>query len=397
MIQTTNWRRNIHVFVISTFFQWFYVAIGVWVLIWRQYLSWPEIALVTAIGLIVSLVLELPSGAMADMIGRKATVLFGRFLGVMGFVVFSFAQTLPMFILANVLYLANWAFESGALSALLYDSLKENNQVKDYYQKTETDAFFYATLGMALASIIGGYLYTIDIHLPYLVSIVAAVIALITAFWLEEPKLDSVKFNFKNYIKQNWEGLLHIFRLPLIRSISIFSVLIDFISYVGLWYLYEPRLSEAGFPASWMGWLVAGTYVIRAVGTKLIPFVMKVGDRHIPIVLTLMQIVGSFLSFIETKTGAVVSVYARKFADGFRKPILNRLQNDQIESRYRSTSLSAISLLSNLLIASVAPLIGWGIEHYSVAMVMGISGILGLVMVLPAALSVSRITKNYSV
>lgn len=74
----TNWQKNINAFLITSFFQWFYVAIGVWVLIWRQYLSWEQIGLVTASGVLVSLLLELPSGALADMIGRKKTVLLGR-------------------------------------------------------------------------------------------------------------------------------------------------------------------------------------------------------------------------------------------------------------------------------------------------------------------------------
>ena len=161
----TNYKKNIKYFIITSVFQWFYVAIGVWVLIWRQYLSWEQIALVTAAGLFVSLILELPSGAMADLIGRKRTILFGRFLGILGFATYSVANSFPLFILANILYHANWAFESGALSALLYESLKENDKVKEHYQKTESNAFFLSTIGMAVASILGGFLYRFN---PYL-------------------------------------------------------------------------------------------------------------------------------------------------------------------------------------------------------------------------------------
>lgn len=390
----TNWKRNITAFLITTFFQWFYVSIGVWVLIWRNYLSWEEIALVTASGLIVSLLLELPSGALADLIGRKKTVLLGRLIGVIGFATYSFANSLPLFIIANILYHANWAFESGALSALLYDSLKENGKDEKLYQKTEADGFFYATVGMAIASILGAYLFNkFGIHAPYMASTVVAVFALVSAFWLQEPKIDSEKFSFKAYIKQNWEGTVHIFRQPLIRSISIFVILIDFVAYVGLWYLYEPRLAEAGFPASWLGALVAGTYLIRALGTKLIPLIMKLGDKSIPVALTLIQTFGSFLSFFESKAGAVSSVYMRKFSDGLRKPILNRLQNGQIDSKYRATSLSAVALFSNLLIAVAGPMVGWAMEKYSVSATLGFMGILGVILVLPAALAVRRQTK----
>ncbi|OGG02575.1 hypothetical protein A2Z33_02180 [Candidatus Gottesmanbacteria bacterium RBG_16_52_11] len=67
----SDWRRNIRVYLIDSVLQWFYVPIGVWVIIWRNYLSFTQIGIVTGIGLLVSILLELPTGALADMIGRK--------------------------------------------------------------------------------------------------------------------------------------------------------------------------------------------------------------------------------------------------------------------------------------------------------------------------------------
>lgn len=386
----TDYKQNIKYFLITSVFQWFYVPIGVWVLIWRSYLSWEQIALVTSIGLLASLLLELPSGALADLWGRKNTVIFGRVIGVIGFLILTFATNFWMFLLGNILYLANWAFESGALDALLFDSMKENGVGEEEYQKVQADTFFWCTIGMAFSSILGGYLYTINLHLPYIMTTLVAVGALISSFGLEEPELDSIKVNLKVYISQNWEGFLHIFRNSKIRAVSLFSVMINFVAYTGLWYLYEPRLAEAGFPATWMGGLVAGTYLIRAFGTKLIPLALKLGDKNIPIVLTVFQAFGSALSFIENRFGAISSVYLRKMSDGFRSPILARLQNVELESRYRATSLSAISLLGNVLISLAGPLIGYLMEHSSASATLGYFAFIGLVLVLPSAIHLSR-------
>ncbi len=386
----TNYKRNIKYFMITSIFQWFFVVIGVWVLIWRSYLSWEEIALVTSISLLVQLLLELPSGALADLWGRKNTIILGRVLGGIGFAIFIFATNFWMFLLGNILYLANWAFESGALSALLFDSLKENGVGEEEYQRVEADTFFWCTLGMAISSALGGYLYTLHHQLPYIATTIAAILALATAFGLEEPELDSVKVDLKSYLRQNWEGFLHIFRNAKIRAVSIFSILINFVAYVGLWYLYEPRLAEGGFPATWLALLVSGTYLIRAFGTKLIPIVLKFGDKNIPIILTLFQAFGSGLSFIETRFGAISSVYLRKMSDGMRSPILARLQNVELESRYRATSLSAISLLGNVLISLVGPLIGYLMGQGSVSATLGYFSLIGLILVLPSAIYLSR-------
>jgi len=389
-VAKTNYKQNIKYFIITSVFQWFYVPIGVWVLIWRSYLSWEQIAMVSSIGLLASLLLELPSGAMADLWGRKNTVIFGRVIGVIGFIILTLATNFWMFVLGNVLYLANWAFESGALDALLFDSMKENGVGEEAYQKVQADTFFWCTIGMAAASTFGGYLYTIHSQLPYLATAVVALGALLTSFGLQEPALDSVKVDLKSYLRQNWEGFLHIFRNKKIRAVSLFSVLINFVAYVGLWYLYEPRLAEAGFPASLLGLLVSGTYLIRAFGTKLIPLALKLGDKNIPIFLTLVQALGSALSFIENRFGAISSVYLRKMSDGFRVPILSRIQNVELESRYRATSLSAISLLGNILISGVGPVIGYLNENGTVSHTLGYFAIIGVVLVLPSAILLSK-------
>lgn len=390
----TNWKKNTQTFLITSVFQWFFVVIGVWVLIWRSYLTWQEIAIVTSISLIIQLLLELPSGALADLWGRKNTVIFGRVLGILGFGILTFATNFWTFLLGNILYLANWAFESGALSALLFDSMKENGRSEEEYQKVEADTFFWCTIGMAISSVLGGYLYTLHPQLPYALTTVVALGALVTAIPLEEPEIGSEKFTLRTYLRQNWEGTIHIFRHSKIAAISLFSIAINFVAYVGLWYLYEPRLAEANFPASYLGYLVAGTYLIRALGTKLIPLVMKLGDKNIPIFLTLFQAFGSLLSFIENSFGAISSVYLRKMSDGMRSPILTRLQNVELESRYRATSLSAISLLGNILIAAVGPFIGYLMEQGNVATTFGLSAVAGILLVLPSAIYLSQQIKS---
>lgn len=243
---------------------------------------------------------------------------------------------------------------------------------------------------MAISSALGGYLYTIHPQLPYFATTLVAVGALVSSFGLEEPQLDSIKVNVRSYLRQNWEGFLHIFRNQKIRAVSLFSVLINFVAYAGLWYLYEPRLAEGGFPATWLALLVSGTYLMRALGTKLIPFVLRFGDKNIPIILTLFQAFGSLLSFIETRFGAISSVYLRKMSDGMRNPILARLQNVELESRYRATSLSAISLLGNVLISLVGPFIGYSMERGGASGTLGYFSLVGLILVLPSAILLSR-------
>lgn len=354
-------------------------------------MNWTQIALIYSFSLFWSLILELPSGALADMIGRKKTVILGRLANFAGYVIAFYAQSFELFLISNILYQTNWALESGALSALLFDSLKENGKEKENYKKTETDTFFYCTVGMAIASVLGGFLFKYDIHWPYLAAAVVSGVSFVASFWYQEPLIDTEKFTLKNYIKQNVKGVKHIFENKLIRAVSVFSILTDFVSYTALWYLYEPRLAEGGFDARLMGILVSGTYLIRALGTKLIPILDKVvKPAKVPMFLAVTQIFGSAMSFFEGRAAAVGSVYSRKFVDGFRKPILATIQNENIQSKYRATSLSALSLLGNLLISAVGPVVGFSNERYGVGFTLGIFAVFGVIAVVPAAVNLGR-------
>jgi MFS family permease len=389
---TTNWRRNVRVYTVDSVLNWFYIPIGVWVLIWSTFLSVPEIAMVYSISLFWSMALELPSGALADLIGRKKTVLFGRLANVLGYVVFLWADSFWWFVVAFSLYQTNWAMESGALSALVYDSMKENGVEKKEYQRTEARTFLYCTLGMAAASVIGGFLYLIDLRLPFYAMVMVSGFSLLMATKYQEPWLDTVKFSFQNWFGQNREGMRHIFRNEHIFEVSAFSVLVSFIGYTGLWYLYEPRLAAGGFDGRWMGILVGGTYLIRALGTSLIGRMERwLTGRRVPVFLVVVQMAGSALSYVQGSLGAISSVYARKFADGFRVPILANMQNRQIESGYRATSLSAISLLTNLLVAAAGPVIGWSNLRFGVPFTMGFAVWIGLVVGLPLAVRMARV------
>jgi MFS family permease len=395
MTKLTNWQKNIWVFKWNSVFNWYQAFVGVYVLIWTQYLNFTQMSLIYAISLIVGTALELPSGALADLIGRKKTIILGRIINILAYLTFAFANNFPLFLIGQILYQMNWVLESGAQSALLYDSLKENSKAKKYYKKTETDTFFLCTVGMMVGTGMSGFLYKFGNSSPYLACVLTSIISLIIALRFEEPSLDSEKFTFKNYLRQNIEGTKHIFENTKIRAITFFSLIITFITYAGIWYIYEPRLAEGGFNAKYMGLLVAGTYFMRAIGIKLIPVLDKhLKGRSIPYFLVIFQSFGSFLSFIPGKFGAISSVYSRKFLDGFRNPILNTLQNQNIVSKYRATSLSAVALITNLFLALAGPGIGYLMDHYSVSITLGIFGFVGLLLGVPLAFNLSKNIEN---
>src|SRR6185436_953462 len=106
------------------------ISIAFWLPIWVIYyqqrgLSLVEIGLLESATWIVSALAEIPTGALADHVGRRPCLFVGALL--MGLAVF--AVTLPgpalspVFIIGAIIWPTAFTFINGAEHALLYDSM----------------------------------------------------------------------------------------------------------------------------------------------------------------------------------------------------------------------------------------------------------------------------------
>lgn len=111
------------------------------------------------------IIFEVPSGIIADLIGRRKTLRLGAFLAIVEMVVFALARDPFWFAVNRILSGFNESLVSGADSALLYDSLKQRNR-EGQYKEVLGKAYFLSLLVGSVATISGSYLYTLNIRLP---------------------------------------------------------------------------------------------------------------------------------------------------------------------------------------------------------------------------------------
>ncbi len=93
-----------------------------------------DIYLLQAIYSVSVAVLEIPSGYMADIVGRKKTLIAGSILGTAGFLIYSCSTSFSGFLAAEIVLGLGGSFISGADSAMLFDSLKAMHQQHKYLQ-----------------------------------------------------------------------------------------------------------------------------------------------------------------------------------------------------------------------------------------------------------------------
>ncbi|HKL07726.1 MAG TPA: MFS transporter [Bacteroidales bacterium] len=116
-------------------------------------LSFLEIGTLYAIREILINITEIPSGVVADSLGRKRTMIFSFLFYIVSFVIFFSSKEYLFFILAMLFYAFGDAFRTGTHKAMIFEYLEIKgwkNQRVYYYGQTRS----WSQMGSAISSLL---------------------------------------------------------------------------------------------------------------------------------------------------------------------------------------------------------------------------------------------------
>ena len=118
---------------------------------------------------ITSILAEIPTGAIGDLIGKKKAILIAFILEAITQVWMGVAPNLTHMILSLVFMKIGGALFSGTYEALIYDTLKETNQTQRYKRilgNTKT----IVLIVWSVCGVASGFLYKISPGLPFILT-----------------------------------------------------------------------------------------------------------------------------------------------------------------------------------------------------------------------------------
>lgn len=147
-------------------------------------LTYTEIATASAVLATASLVSELPTGFVADRVGRRAALVVSALLFLVGQLLYAAVHSVAVAALAAAIVGVAEAFQSGSLGAWLYDALAAHGRADAFTEVRARGAAvrYWSGAGMMVLS---GPLYVLDHRLPFLA--MAAVNALSASVLLGFP------------------------------------------------------------------------------------------------------------------------------------------------------------------------------------------------------------------
>jgi MFS family permease len=282
--------------------KWFSLVMPIIVLFYHNNdMGMHEIFLLKAIYSLAVVFMEIPSGWMADIWGRKKTLILGSILGSLGFLIYSFSYGFLAFAVAEIILGIGHSFVSGADSALLYDSLKADNKTEKYTRE-EGRITSVGNFAEAIAGILGGFLAAISFRTPFYFQFAVAAMAIPAALTLIEPKFKSS--GQAQTIKKLVQNIKGTFISNQNLRISILLSAVTGTATLTFAWLVQPFFKAIDLPVEMFG--IFWTALNLAVGVSSV-FAHKVelflGKRNSLLVIVVLVAAGYFLSGIAISLG----------------------------------------------------------------------------------------------
>ena len=359
---------------------WFWL--GIWVFYYLRFTNYAGIGILETILVVTFTLTEIPTGAIADLLGKKKALILAFLFQAAGAFIMAAAQNFEMLALSVGVMCVGGSLYSGTADALVFDSLKEEGKEK-LYDKKISNINTIQLIVPAICSIIGGYLYTISPSLPFYANGVGYVLGLCVALFLIEPHIDTEKFSMRNFITQNKQGLKQLFNTSEMKRYTLLLISIASIIVIS-WEMLDAFLAfEFGFNEVQLGILTAILFVISAGASQLTPLLRKrLQDNTLVFILGIGMGITFILSpFLGLVFGGVSLALRASFQSIFENTS-SIIINNHTESKYRATTLSTFNMMSNVPYVLGAYLVGVLADVYSaryMALVLGVAMLVLLV------------------
>lgn len=334
---------------------------------------------------------EIPSGYLADMVGRRTTLIWGAVLGTLGFGVLSLSHSFTGFLAAEIILGIGGSFISGADSALLYDSLAAQGK-QNYYLRFEGRITALGNLGETVAAIGGGLIAAwLSYRSVYVVQTMVAAIGIPAALLLIEPARQRIS---------NRPSLGHIFKIShdalfinkklgaTILSSSVAGVATLGMAWTAQVYFVDQGFTEKEITPLW----VLLNLSVALVSASAAVVVARIG-LHSAILISTLLPAGFILLGALPLVPALFALFIFYLLRGYTTPMLRDLINRNCDASVRATVLSIRSLLVRLLFAIGGPCIGYmaGWTTLSTSLI-----IFGTVLLLLSVLATSYLFRHHS-
>ncbi|MGH7847099.1 MAG: MFS transporter [Candidatus Binatia bacterium] len=372
---TKDSSRNPALLVMASALRAALFPIPVITLFWKDEIgmSLSDIMVLQAIFGATTVLLEFPSGYVADRLGYRSALITGAAFWLLGWIAYAMGTTFPAMVVAEVILGIGLAFTSGADSALLFVSLQGNHAPA--YGSWEGRVRAGAQISEAVSSAIGGWLYSLAPRLPFWSQLPVALAGLGTVVATSEVAA-ARKGERIAHLARAWHIIRHaLVRHPRLRSAMALSVALGLSTYVAVW-LIQPLMQLRGIAPAWFGPLWAAAHLwLAAVSLSSARVAGAFGLRRTLLGCCLLA-GASYLGLgMSVASVGIIFYLGLMTVRGLQGPILASVLQTDAPADDRASVLSLNTLLFRLVSVIVLPPIGGLADRLGIEFVLVLLGI----------------------
>ncbi|MCB9798291.1 MFS transporter [Candidatus Nomurabacteria bacterium] len=345
----------------------------------RHGLSLLEVSMVEMGFAVPMLLLQIPTGIMADIFGRKNMYVLSCGLGFIGCVVYTLSDSFMGFLLAEVVLAFSLASASGAFEGWLLARLDSQG-----YTGTHLELFSlggrYTQLGILVGGLLGGLLAQFDIRYPwYFTCILFFCITVIAALYMKE---DFIPPLVRRSVRETTMEILSGARQHFKVSVSIRRVIaIDALLWCTLQApnrYWQPmfhdhhQISLAG-----LGLLKVGIGLALFAGNELMSRSRQGSCFYRRLLMVLIGI-GVCLTLVAMNLGfywVLIMFLGHEVFRGMYNPLRNAYLNADMDHDKRATLLSVVSMVAFSFDCLGLIVFGVVAQRYGIYAALALSGV----------------------
>ena len=320
--------------------------------------SLAEIGFAEGVFHLVSFLFEVPSGVIADVFGRKKSMVASQCMFAAASAAMLLSRSMGGVCLAMALNALGYNFASGSREALAYESLKMCGLEEAYQQFAVNDLTLWR-VGTALATLCAGFALWLGPRAAYGVDLAFALLGLCPALLLQEPECSTPAsghpaLRIREAVQESIAFILH---SPKALRLMLCNAAVGTVATM-LLYLLQARLPALGLPAGWLGPVLFVLGLSGTLGVQAARFAEGIGFRP----LALLCAGGVFAGAMLAAAPSLPVAFAGGFLAGMLDDLLDVrsdvVLNGMVPSAQRATLVSVSSLTFSLVMLAAAPLMG---------------------------------------
>jgi MFS family permease len=334
----------------------------------------------------VTFLTDVPTGAFADALGRRRSFMLGSFSRAAAFLLYFFAGSYFMFLIAEAIDGIGTTFCNGAIDAWGVDALDDAGfgEAKD---RLFSRIMQLSTFGFMASAIIGAYVANMNISWPWLLGASGYLLGGTIGGLLmrgEKPRAARVEMGrLPSMISGRVaDGLHQGFRRRTVLLLSTAGA-IQVAAWAPFWMEWPLFLSDGYGAGVWIvGWVWSLFALARMIGAEAVARFKSDESRRSGLLAALIASAGAMLFLAGlggNRPNLIITVlFAMNLCTGAMQPLAQSWFNEQISSNERATLLSFNSTLGTLGGSIGALFGGWVADAFGIPFGWRVAGLISL-------------------